>query len=147
MSPSFEPPCGSGPGSIAGSLSDVRDVPDLGIGLGLLYAFPKLPILFDPAIEGVLVNACVCVGRAARIADLERLKKSARHFGLVDHSSGHYSTRLALLPVACSQRAIQTSMYSGDISAPIKRRPIFSAAIRLIPLPRNGSKTVSPSLP
>src|SRR5436853_1770111 len=52
---------------------------------------------------------------------------------LVRHS------RSALFPVNCSQRSTITSQYTGSISSPMQIRPVVSAAMIEVPLPRKGS--------
>src|SRR5258706_9767189 len=52
--------------------------------------------------------------------------------------------RTAVLPVYCCQRLIATSTYFGSSSIARARRPVFSAAIRTVPLPQKGSRTRPP---
>ena len=51
----------------------------------------------------------------------------------------------AFLPVNCSQRRRITSQYRGSNSRRNARRPVCSAAIKVLPDPPNRSSTFSPS--
>ena len=54
----------------------------------------------------------------------------------------HSST--AFLPVRASQRRMITSQYAGSISIMRQARPVCSHAIKVEPLPPNGSRTTAP---
>ena len=53
---------------------------------------------------------------------------------------------LAFLPVRDCHLATTTSMYFGSSSSPRQTRSVSSAAASVVPLPRNGSYTISPRL-
>src|SRR5450759_864869 len=56
---------------------------------------------------------------------------------------GPVDAKIADLPVTASNRRIITSQYDGSYSIRRARRPDFCAAIRVVPDPPNGSRTIS----
>ena len=81
------------------------------------------------------------IGRETHYPPREELgRASIRYFALAIGDN----TNVAALPAYFCQRRIATSTYRGSNSRARALRPVRSAAIKMVPLPQNGSSTRPP---